>query len=1048
MTCAFVAPLRRLAVLAVATVAPALFAQPVITELMAANATAVPDDDGAFSDWLELHNPTPAPISLDGWYLTDSASNKTKWRLPAVTLEPDAYLVVYASNKNRRNPGAPLHTNFALSADGEYLGLIQPDGLTVVSEYAPSFPAQRDDVSYGRIALPDGGSTVGFLSTPTPGAANSEGETPTLTETVAFSRPSGPFASRTVVDLSGASPGQRIRYVAHSGAGGAEVMVTAESPEYSGPIPLTTTTVIYAAVFSTDNSVQGPVRRAHYLHIGTSLANFSSQLPVIVLDNLGAGDLLKDDTDHPSWAYGYGATETGARTFSTPPVHRTALEATVRGNSSADFPKKGYNLKLRSDDGKKRELPLYQLPSAEKWALVAPWSFDQNYINNPFVYALSNRLGRWAARTQIVEVFFNAGGDDLELSDYAGIYVLTERIETTPTRLDIAKLSPSDNAEPAITGGYILKIDAPEPQEIGWRTTHNLPDDTLSAVILSAPDEDDVTPAQSGYIQAYVQGMEDALVRDHTGGFAQRTHLDYIDRASWVDHHLLNVLVSNPDAFVRSAYFHKPRNGRLVAGPVWDYDRALGGHWDYRGDTITSWSGTIEPDVDFWRSNWFALLVRDPEFMQEWIDRWQTLRRTELSNASMLRLIDSLAGSVGSEAAARDAARWVDNASPLGSYEEQIEFMKRWLRLRADWIDSQFVGRPATSESGGSLTFTAPAGAQLAYTLDGSDPRSLGGELAPGALLVGGPLAVSAGANVHVRAYNAAQRNAFPGSPWSAAVGGSASSPLRPAAHIVNLSTRALVGHGENALLAGIVTADTEAKRYLARGVGPGLAAFGASDLVVDPQLSVFDASGVELLRNNGWETGPDAARLPALSRSVGAFPLTAGNADSALVARVAAGTHTVQVSTPTGQEGLGLAELYELDGNGRTVNLSSRAYVRGDTGALIGGFVVAGAAHKRMLIRGIGPGLRAFGVNNALDDAVLTLYRGQDAIATNDRWDDATASSALSAATKAVGAFALPAGAEDAALFLTLPPGAYTVEVKSKSGGEGVALLEIYEVP
>ncbi|HEY1110569.1 MAG TPA: CotH kinase family protein, partial [Opitutaceae bacterium] len=556
--------LRRCAALAALLAGSMAAANPVITEFMAANSSAVPDDDGAYSDWLELHNPTAAPISLEGWYLTDSASNKTKWRLPAITLEPDAYLVVYASNKNRANAGAPLHTNFALSADGEYLGLIQADGFTVASEYAPSFPAQRDNVSYGRIAMPDGTSTVGFLGTPTPGSANSEAETPAITETVAFSRPSGPFANSATVELSGAAYGQRIRYVAHSGPGGADIAVTAESPEYTGPLTLTATTVIHAAIFSADDATQGPVRRAHYLHLGASLASFSSQLPVVVVDNLGAGGLTKDGVDHPSWAYGYGATEGGARTFATPPVHRTALEATVRGNSSSDFPKKGYNLKLRGDDGKKRELPLFQLPSAEKWALVAPWSFDQNYINNPFVYALSNRIGRWAARTQIVEVFFNAGGDDLELSDYAGIYVLTERIEASPTRLDIAKLSASDSAEPAITGGYILKIDAPDPDETAWRTGHNLPDDTYSAVVLTSPDADDVTPAQTSYIQSYVQGMEDALYRDHEGGFAQRTYLDYIDRASWVDQHLLNVLVSNPDAFVRSAYFHKPRNGRLV----------------------------------------------------------------------------------------------------------------------------------------------------------------------------------------------------------------------------------------------------------------------------------------------------------------------------------------------------------------------------------------------------------------------------------------------------------------------------------------------------
>ncbi|MES2695525.1 MAG: CotH kinase family protein [Verrucomicrobiota bacterium] len=1023
-------------------------ANPVITELLAANASALADEDGTFSDWLELHNPTAVPINLDGWYLTDSVSNKTKWRLPAVTLEPEAYLVVFASNKNRTNPAAPLHTNFALSADGEYLGLIKPDGRTVASEYAPTFPTQTDDVSYGRVVGADGSVTLGFLRTPTPGAYNGGSEALKLTETITFSRPSGPFAETFSLVLSGASPGQRIRYVAHSGAGGALVQVTADATEYTGPIELSSSAVVYAAVFSADDTVQGSTSRAHYLRVGSSVASFASQLPVIVLDNFGAGELTKDDTDHPSWAYAYNAAEPGAPTFSAAPMHRTAAETTVRGNSSADFPKKGYNLKLRDARDNKRELPLFQLPSAEKWALVAPWSFDQTYINNPFTYALSNRIGRWATRTQLVEVFFNAGGDDLELSDYAGIYVLTERVEPGPGRVPIAKLSSSDNSEPAITGGYILKIDAPDPAEIGWRTTNNQPDDTYSAVILSTPDEDDATPEQIAYIQNYVQRMEDALYRDGAAGFAQRTYLDYIDRDSWVDHHLLNVFVSNPDAFVRSAYFYKPRNGRLFAGPVWDFDRALGGYWDYRGETARTWSGSIEPDVDYWRSGWWATLVRDPEFMQDWVDRWQALRRSEFTNTNLVRLVDGLANSIGPDAAARDATRWPDNASATGSHAGQIDELKSWLRRRAEWIDTQFVAPPTLASDGGSITFTAPAGTQLVYTRDGSDPRSLGGGIAPNAILAAGSVALPASANLHVRSYRADLADKFPGSPWSSAVGSEASSPLRPAGRIINISTRALVGQEENALIAGIVTADTEAKRYLARAIGPGLAAFGAAGTVGDPQLSIFSSNGVELLRNNGWETGPDAARIPAHSRSVGAFPLAPGSADSALVTQLPSGTHTVQITTPTGQEGIGLAELYELDTNGRTVNLSTRANVRADSGVLIGGFVVAGPAYKRMLIRAVGPTLGGFGVGNALADTVLTIFSGQTVVATNDRWENGGNTAALTAATQNVGAFALAAGSEDAALLVTLAPGAYTVEVKGKAGAEGVALLEIYEVP
>src|SRR5574343_521705 len=100
----------RLGALAVALLAaaPALQADPIISEFMAANARFLPDDDGTYSDWLELHNPTDTAVNLDGWYLTDSAADRRKWSLPAVTLPPGGHLGVFASNKDRADPARPL----------------------------------------------------------------------------------------------------------------------------------------------------------------------------------------------------------------------------------------------------------------------------------------------------------------------------------------------------------------------------------------------------------------------------------------------------------------------------------------------------------------------------------------------------------------------------------------------------------------------------------------------------------------------------------------------------------------------------------------------------------------------------------------------------------------------------------------------------------------------------------------------------------------------------------------------------------------------------
>ena len=121
-------------------------ANPIISEFMAKNETTIRDDDGDFSDWIEIHNPTTEAIPMAGWKLADS---NAQWTFPAVTLAPGEFLIVWASDKDRANPDAALHTDFKLSDNGEYLGLIQPDGSTVEQEFAPEYPPLQPDESFG-----------------------------------------------------------------------------------------------------------------------------------------------------------------------------------------------------------------------------------------------------------------------------------------------------------------------------------------------------------------------------------------------------------------------------------------------------------------------------------------------------------------------------------------------------------------------------------------------------------------------------------------------------------------------------------------------------------------------------------------------------------------------------------------------------------------------------------------------------------------------------------------------------------------------------------
>jgi len=120
-----------------------------ITEFMASNYSTLTDEDGEYSDWVEIYNSNGSSVDLEGWYLTDDAGDLTKWQFPNVALGPHEFMVVFASGKDRTDPASPLHTNFKLATEGEYLGLVEADGVAIAHEYVPEYAEQFQDTSYG-----------------------------------------------------------------------------------------------------------------------------------------------------------------------------------------------------------------------------------------------------------------------------------------------------------------------------------------------------------------------------------------------------------------------------------------------------------------------------------------------------------------------------------------------------------------------------------------------------------------------------------------------------------------------------------------------------------------------------------------------------------------------------------------------------------------------------------------------------------------------------------------------------------------------------------
>jgi CotH kinase protein/Lamin Tail Domain/Chitobiase/beta-hexosaminidase C-terminal domain len=736
-----------------------------ISEFMAANKTTLNDEDGASSDWIEIFNPTPSDVNLQGWHLTDKATNLTQWTFPAYVLQPGDRLVVFASGKNRTNNTSELHTNFKLAAAGGYLALVDATG-GVASSFEPSYPAQQTDVSYGADEWqPD---LLASFPNPTPGAPNlpsGAGFTPS----VGFSRAGGTFTAPFLLALTNTTPGAVIHYTLDGST------PTDGSTVYTGPIAVTTSVQVRARAFA-PGLAPGAPHSETYLLIASDLASFQSALPVVVIYNYGAGPVSTDVSAPPQFVhFALFEPTNGVTRLTGGPSLSSRGEIKVRGSSTRGLPKQAWTASFLDElSNTVRQTP-FGLPPGVDWAFYAPDLFEPVMIHNPLAYRLSNEIGRYAPRTKICEVIIALNAGTVSYSDYNGIYVLEEKIQRSAERVDINALQTTNNTPPAVTGGYILRIDRLGVGESGlgvggMTVAYDYPKEAELRTPQRAP--------QLAYIGQYMNNFYSTLYgsnyRNPLLGYRA-----YIDPEAWVDHHILNVVTFNVDALRLSAYFYKPRLGPIYFGPVWDFDRTQGST-DGRDFNPNVWRAmTGDMGTDFFNFPWWDRLFSDPDFFQKWIDRYQELRAGVLSANHLDADIDDLAGQVAT-AQPREAVRWAGYTTPRsgvvsvdgysynfpGTYQGEVVFLKKWYADRLHFIDTNFLDRPVFTTPGGpvppgfTLTITAPPGASIYYTLDGSDPRRSGGAVSALAHLYSGPVPINGAAVVTARAFNAAHRNA------------------------------------------------------------------------------------------------------------------------------------------------------------------------------------------------------------------------------------------------------------------------------------------------
>ncbi len=742
----------------------------VLSEFMAVNRSTLRDEDGETSDWIELFNPTQNPINLLGYSLTDDPKELKKWSFPNRILPARSYLIVFASGKNRIQPDAPLHANFSLSQEGGYLALVGP-GPVILHAFAPNYPAQQPDVSYGLLA--GDLSTTQPMGNPTPGAPNDDAAPPP--NPVEFSRASGTVTNDFALTLLSSTPASIIRYTLDG-----STPSVSNGTIYTNPLAISRSQRVRAVAVS--GGRKSAITGASYIRLAPDLFNYQSTLPLLIIENFGAGTIpqkgwsgngsgIKQVPRQTAvWATIERKTPKGTSSITDPLGMYSRIGIRGRGAFSSTWKQKPFSVEAEDENGEEQPVSPLGLPKHSEWILYYPdadENKDPTLFFNTFAYELSRRTGRYSVRFRFVEAFVNEDGGELKLADRRGVYVIIEKVSRGPERLDFEPLSADGKS-----GGWLLNINRMDPEpETGWPAANgattpwffhtpgpdrklqtppnsqvagdDLPQQSNGYLNFDQPNGYVINPAQRSAIEGWFKRFEDvffnnALWRDPTNGYRK-----YLDTLDFADYFILNTLTHNGDGLLISMFPWKGRDEKLRMGPAWDYN------WS------PYYIGSDAPQDLLWRSEqiWYARLFTDPDFVQEYTDRWWSLRAGVMSDAGIDDIIDGQAAEVSAAKAVLNGANGVPSAT---EWTNRLVTMKSWLKTRANWIDSNYLHPPYFNQPGGPI----PNGFQLVmggtngvlyYTLDGTDPRLPGGAVAATAQSYLGPIILNAQTEVRAR---------------------------------------------------------------------------------------------------------------------------------------------------------------------------------------------------------------------------------------------------------------------------------------------------------
>ncbi len=597
----------------------------------------------------------------------------------------------------------------------------------------------KSNAATGATGGTDKGTTAGGGSkapTSTDTSTDPVGTTNPLLGDVAFSTPSQSFKNQIEVGLSTTVSGAEIRYTVDG------KVPTASSTAYSGtPLTLKETTQVRAQAF-VNGTASGAASTGIYI---ARTVDLTSDIPIIFVDGYGSGKPCDKEVSLDA-AVMIWEPVNGEASLSSLPTVAARVGYHARGQSSITFPQLSYKIEFRDNADKDLDYPILGMPADSDWALIAPY-YDRTLIRNPFTYTLGKDMGMAVARTAFAEVYVNYTKDPIGDAAYQGIYWVSETIKNNKVRQNLKQLKETDTDAAKLSGAYIMKFDqmAAEEPKLTCTGSNPLPGMSMGAfgggamgggavgggavgggafgggatttpptsgctmkmgsfgtgtgqagtcwTDLEVVDPVPLNADQKTWITTYIQQFHDSLHKTPIGDYAQ-----YIDLPTFIDYMIISEMTLNVDAYTKSAYYFKDRDEKLKAGPLWDYNFALGGvgamNATPQSTSDTGWRYSGNRNIN----NWYPKLATDPNFMAQVKTRYTELRKTLLSQSAIDERINTLSAPL-KKAITHDYTKWPVSSvipSTTGFYggptaptwDGQIKAMRDFLTARLAWMDT------------------------------------------------------------------------------------------------------------------------------------------------------------------------------------------------------------------------------------------------------------------------------------------------------------------------------------------------------------------------